>query len=746
MMRRRDFLRATLVTAGSVVVPTACSEEEGLPGACDVSENDSFFPQSVASGDPKPDSVVLWTRVAGGGHKTDLAVALVVALDEAFTQLVELKLASSNVATAGAGSTRVPVTARAEFDYCVKVKVSGLSPGTTYYYRFYYTTAEGCFSSRVGRTRTAPAPDADVPVRFAFVSGQDYVGRYFNALAALANQPIDFIVHLGDYIHETTGDPSAPLPAPQREVALSDVSGAITLEPAEGVEVHAARSLNNYRELYRTYRSDRALQRLHERFPMIVIWNDHEFSDDCHGATATYTNGRDQEEDKDRRKAANQAWFEYMPVDYRAGDGFRYDRSAEYPEDISIYRDFTFGKHVHLVMTDLRSYRADHLIPEDAFPGKIVMDQSSIQALLGETIPPYASRYADIDDDEYKDYRDALEAIAPTLGFDPNFGYKQGEGPRIISATYINEMVPILNEHREGEPLPLIDRTSMGFMDSGISYADLGKTDYFSALGSRYLVFKDAFDAVSQLAGDAQVMGEAQKAWFEDTIDESESTWTVWGSSCCISQLAIDLTMSTAEPLNRPYYLRSDGWDGFRAQRNEIITALANRGNAVAISGDLGAFLAGTPAVDTAPTTKIVEFAGAAVAASTLRATLAKQVASHPLKDAPEAGNIAETIETHLVNKGTKINPHLAFCKPDRNGFCIAEANADEFVVTMYQLPESALAEPLYEEADAAALEEQITIERFKTVKTPRGEPSELFHQSGDTWKKWSPDAVDWEQ
>ncbi|WP_433927913.1 alkaline phosphatase [Sorangium cellulosum] len=745
MMRRRDFLRATLVTAGSVVVPTACSEEDGLPGACDVNEDDSFFPQSVASGDPRPDSVVLWTRVLDGDHKTDLAVALVVALDEAFTQLVELKPGPSNVAVAGSGSTRAPVTARAEFDYCVKVKVSGLSPGTTYYYRFYYTTGEGCFSSRIGRTRTAPAPDADVPVRFAFVSCQDYVGRYYNAHAALANQQIDFIVHLGDYVYETTGDPSFQTPSEQRKVALSDVNGAIALASAEGVEYHAARSLNNYRELYKTYRSDQALQRLHERFPMIAVWDDHEFSDDCHGATATYFNGREPETDEDRRKAANQAWFEYMPVDYPAGDDFRYSKAAKYPDDITIYRDFTFGKHVHLVMTDLRSYRADHLIPEDAFPGKVVVNQAWLVEQFG-TPPPYASPYEDIDTLAEGRYRDLLVEIAPTFGFDPSLGYAQNERPRLISATFINAVVAKLNEQRE-EPLDPVDERLLPYMDLGISYADIGKTDYFSAFGSRHLVVKDAFDAVSLFTGDTPAMGEAQKAWFMKSVKESKSTWTVWGNEHCLSQLAIDLTMSATEPLNRRFYLSCDGWDGFRAERNEIIAALAERGNAVAITGDLRAFLAGTPAVDTAPTTKIVEFVGAAVSSSTLRSTLQKQVASHPLlKDAPSAGNIASNIEKLLVDSETKINPHLAFCKADSNGFCIAEANADEFVVTMYLLPESALAAPLYDEAGVAALEKQITFARFKTIKTAAGEPSDLYWEDGGTWRKWNPDAVGWDE
>ncbi|WP_437934927.1 alkaline phosphatase D family protein [Sorangium sp. So ce341] len=756
MMRRRDFLRATLVTAGAVVVPTACSEDEGVAGACDAHEDDAYFPQSVASGDPRPDSVVLWTRLVDSQQTADVSLALVIALDEAFTQLVTLTPTSSSAATVGSTSTRLSVIARAEFDHCVKVKVSGLSPGTTYYYRFYYTTGDGCVSSRVGRTRTAPAPDADVPVRFAFVSCQDYVGRYYNAYAALAREQLDFVVHLGDYIYETTGDPSIQTPSEERKVTFSDVNGAIAFEPAEGAPYYAARSLSNYRELYKTYRSDRALQRVHELFPMIAIWGDHEFSSECYGATATYFNGRQPETDVDRRKAANQAWFEYMPVDYPAGDDFSYDRTADYPQDITIYRDFTFGKHVHLVMTDLRTYRADHLIPEDGFPGKVIARQAELVAQLG-SLPEHAGNYIeDIDNHEQGLYATALEEAAPLLGFDPSLGFAQDESPRTVNASFVNAVVAKLNEQRPAEEqLPLITRMEFAGMDFGIAYVDLGKhvdftlekPDFYSAFGSRYFVVKETFDAASRFAydpstgSDAMVMGEAQLAWFKDTIKESKSTWKVWGNEYCLSQLAIDLTPSRAEddPLKRRFYLSCDGWDGFREQRNALLSEIATAGNVVAITGDLGAFLAGTPAVDRADAepAKIVEFVGAAISSATYQSRLQRQIASHPLlKHAMGAESIAVDIDNYLVEKGVPAptNPYLAFSNASSNGFCIAEANADEFVVSMHMLPADALAKPLYEEADAATLDGQITIARFKTTGG-----ADLHREEEGTWKKWSP-------
>ncbi|WP_437912075.1 alkaline phosphatase D family protein [Sorangium sp. So ce302] len=747
MMRRRDFLRATLVTAGSVVVPTACSDDGDAVGACDAHEDDGFFPQSVASGDPRHDSVVLWTRLIDSKQpQSDLNLALVVALDEGFTQLVVLNPSSDNVATVGSGSTQLRVTARAEFDHCVKIKVNGLSPGTTYYYRFYYITGEGCVRSRVGRTRTAPARGADVPVRFAFVSGQDYIGRYYNAYVALAKEELDFVVHLGGYIHETTGNPSLQAPPGQRGISFSDVDGAIAFQPAEGAAYHAAKSLSNYRELYKTYRSDRALQRVHELFPMIAVWGDHEFSDDGHGATAAYLDGREPETDEYRRKAANQAWFEYMPAEYPndpEGDEFRYDSAVEYPDDITIYRDFSFGKHVHLVMTDLRSYRADHLIPEDAFPGKVIARKVDIEDEFNEAeieaLAPYRSHYIE-DIDVLTRYKDALEIAAPLLGFDPLLGFAQNESPRPISASVVNEIVAKLNEQRpETEQVPLISASEMSFMDVGFAYADLGKTDYYSAFGSRHLVVKESFDPISRIALKADVergvvMGDAQRAWFKKTMEESRSTWKVWGNESPLSQLVLAHTTQPAEPeqesLTRHFYLSCDGWDGFRKERDELIGMLAAvEGNVVSITGELGAFLAGTAAVEGA-TAKIVEFGGAAISSATYRSVLTKQLASHPtLKGVLEAEDI------DIDDSMQKANPYLAFSNATSNGFCIVEANADEFVVSMHMIPEDALAAPLYDETGVAALDEQITIARYKT----RAAESELYWEDEGTWKQWIP-------
>jgi alkaline phosphatase D len=735
-MRRRDFLRATLVTAGSVVVPTACSDTSTDSGECSVHESGTYFPQSVASGDPKPDSVVLWTRVAGGNAQQDLSLSLIIALDEEFTQLVELTASSSAVLAAGEGSTRIVLTALAAFDHCVKVKVTGLSPGTTYFYQFYYATPEGCYSSPKGRTRTAPAPDADVPVRFAFVSCQDFIGRYYNAYALMAKEELDFVVHLGDYIYETTGDPSFQAEAGGRAIAFTDAGGAITLTSEDGTSYAAARSLSNYRELYKAYRSDPALQRVHARFPMIAVWDDHEFSNDCYGATANYLTG-EEEEDVDRRKAANQAWFEYMPVDYPAGDDFRYDPAVEYPKDIAIHRDFVFGAHVHLVMTDLRTYRADHLISEDAFPGEVIITSSDLGTAIGAE-PSSVSFFISTPDFADGTYEGALKKAAPLEGFDPSLATGR------INVNFINMVVERLNAAMPDEtPVKLIETADLAGQDTGLSYMDLGKTGYRSAFGSRYLVDKDGFDAYSKLLAGTDpdagvVMGAEQEQWFLKTLGESKSTWKIWGNSYTLSQLAIDLSESNVPaPYKRRYYLSCDGWDGFRDRRNALIKELAAFPNVVAITGDVHAFFAGTPAADDDPTKKIVEFVGSSISSTTFRSMLLSQVALDPVLSAAGAAAIVRSLEDRLRDAETKINPHLAFADARTNGFCIVEANADELVVSMVRIPEASLAEAHYEQPEAI---EGVTISRFRTEN---GKSNLQMDVDGE-WKTWDSAVLDW--
>ena len=196
---------------------------------------DDSFPQSVASGDPTADSVVLWTRVAMPDGDLPETVNLVVATDHGMANVVVSR----------------SIEVDPEYDGAVKVKVDGLMPYHDYYYQFGFGDA----MSTVGRTRTAPTPEMDVPVRFAVVYCQDYIGRYYNTYMKLLldhDEDIDFVVHLGDYVYETTGDPSFQDPTSDRRIEFEDTAGAIQLGTEENPN-YAAASLSNYRDLYRPH-------------------------------------------------------------------------------------------------------------------------------------------------------------------------------------------------------------------------------------------------------------------------------------------------------------------------------------------------------------------------------------------------------------------------------------------------------------------------------------------------------------
>src|SRR6188768_3288619 len=415
---RRRFLELTLISAGAALGSVACGADESARSV----DPEQIFPQSLASGDPRPTSVVLWTRVVDSERvQADLELSLELATDEAFTQLVSLD---------GAASRRL--LALAEFDHCVKTRVEGLTPGTEYFYRFSYVRAGARATTRVGRTKTAPDEDADVSVRFAVVSCQDYAGKYFHAYRKLATLELDVIVHLGDYVYETTADPAFQVADAARQVSFGRPEQALSLGSGRGA-YQAAQSLDNYRDLYRLYRADPDLQAVHERFPMIAIQDDHEFSDDCHGDVATYEDGRVDGTDTERRLAADQAWFEYMPVDLSQAPTQDWDERASFPDQLRYYRSFVFGRHVELVMTDLRRYRPDHLVPEDAFPGAVFLQQADLLSISEGTLPVDAIAYVDIDSYEGGIYQQALSENAERLGF------RASSIQGLISVPFIND-------------------------------------------------------------------------------------------------------------------------------------------------------------------------------------------------------------------------------------------------------------------------------------------------------------------
>ena len=385
---RRQFLKASLITAGSISTVSlvgggdSSSSSSSAPGSAGGKTDPAarYFPQSVASGDPRQASIILWTRIENlEAYSVDLQVASDSSFSE--TSIIVAADVTASLSTAN--------------DNCLKLKVTGLTEGTTYYYRFVIRDEETLIQpSRTGRFKTAGATTNESPVRFAALSCQDYIGRYYNTLFSLlgkAADDLDFVLHLGDYIYETTGDPSFQN-TQGRTVTFTHPEEALSIGEGNSTFL-AANSISNYRDLYKTYRSDELLQRVHEKFAFVNIWDDHEFSDDSWQDNGTYQGVETGEESASRKLAAAQAFFEYQPIDLD-GAGAELSGGADLGgmEDYSatnsvtanspVNRTLRFGKHVCLSLADYRTYRPDHLIPEDAFPGLVVMDQAALSQTL----------------------------------------------------------------------------------------------------------------------------------------------------------------------------------------------------------------------------------------------------------------------------------------------------------------------------------------------------------------------------
>jgi alkaline phosphatase D len=355
---RRDFLRlagVSLVTpyvlthadaAGAVTSTHAHTMNRFAINADNPPEN--VFGLSVASGDPAPTGVILWTRVNPEVWSADRQLAFEVAQDEQFQQVVTQGV----VQGADFGPER---------DHTVKIDLDGqLAPNQSYFYRFIYNET----ASRTGRCRTLPAEGEAVErVRFGVLTCQDYTNGYYGALAQLAQEEIDFVIHLGDFIYESSADPRFQrLPFPDRAVVLPS-----------GQSV--AFDLNDYRAIYRTYRSDRFFQMALEQHTWIVIWDDHETANDSYWDTDRdtlgapdhpYTKdaqfGNDPARLRQLKLDSQRAWVEYVPARVQQNE------SAPRPwEFLQIYRRFAFGNLLDLFMTDERTYRSPHPCGEGTF-------------------------------------------------------------------------------------------------------------------------------------------------------------------------------------------------------------------------------------------------------------------------------------------------------------------------------------------------------------------------------------------
>lgn len=690
-MDRRQFLSASL---GSwVVACSARTELESEPNTepsvvsrwpARLTTNEAAFPQSLASGDPKPNSVMLWTRAP----QAELVYAQ-VALDSEFTRLMPLEFEGDLVA-------EVPVGLTSHHDHCAKLRVQGLAPNTTYYYRFVIETPNGVRASRTGRTKTAPGPSDYATPRFAVLSCQDYSG-YYHALRRVVELEPDFFVHLGDYIYETTSDPSFQQAAGDREIVFRDLAGAKPIatpatETSPARQTLAARSLDNYRQLYQTYRSDPWLQQLHETTPIIAVCDDHEFAND---ATADRT-PLDNAKDPERRLHADRAWFEYLPVDYPEQPELE---TTPFPDNLRLYRDFRFGKHLHLVMTDLRRYRPPHLIAEDVFPGAVMVDETELLTVLGE-IPDLATPYVDLDSPALREVRDALAAAAPEWLLPSGvFSGKQ-------DLAYLNTWVERHTTEGRQPSLTALDEGSAS--GRGLCAIHTGKTDVESTFGTRYLVIQDAYELLARVrfaqsnGASERIMGQAQRDWFVETLQTSTATWKVWGNEYTFLRKIADLSALPLpdERLKHRFLLSVEDWDGAPNERLALLSELSRVSNLAIVTGDIHSFFVGKPGVETrAAAAEPLEFVCGAVTSATYSRLLSSLVQIEGFEDLAEAAAAILTLS----------NPHVAYNDLNSNGFAMVEVTPKTLEVTFHALPADKVLEP----ALSGALADHFTAQLF---------------------------------
>ncbi len=292
------------------------------------------FTLGVASGAPLPEGVVLWTRLApdpldgGGLPPAAIEVRWEVARDEGFRKIVR------------AGRT----IAEPQHAHSVHVEVNGLEPARWYWYRF----MAGNAVSATGRTRTAPTPGAAIDrLRFAFASCQQYEQGFYAAHRHMAEEELDLVVFLGDYIYESSW-------------------GRNHVRKHEGPEPY---TLEQYRNRYARYKSDADLQRCHAAFPWLVTWDDHEVDND-------YANDRSEDLDPNflvRRAAAYQAYWEHMPL-----------RRSALPAGprMQLYGRHDFGGLARFHVLDGRQYRDHQVCPRFGRGGSNVVSDLNCPSRL----------------------------------------------------------------------------------------------------------------------------------------------------------------------------------------------------------------------------------------------------------------------------------------------------------------------------------------------------------------------------
>lgn len=631
-MKRRDFLRLGGFLTASVATlgVTGCvfdDDSNGRTIPAPVTGAGWQFPQSIASADPQPDSVILWTRVVPpsivgptASSSTDIAIHLRV------TEADNSSALGSNTPLVGAliaGSRLLGVTvpAYAEFDNTVRHKLTGLEPGKVYYYQF----MAGTELSKVGRFKTAPAATESQDVKFIFISCQDWSANHWAAFSQMvaddttpANPDIDFVVHLGDYIYETDAYSSNDTETSHTAPVLP--AGA-TLP---GDTSKYAVELADYRYLYKLYRSDPRIQAVHERFPMIAVWDDHEFSDDSWQASETYTNTNNSQQT--RRRNANQAWFEFMPAD------ISFSAADTSFQNIRIYRDLKFGSVMHLIMTDERLYKSDHLIAETTLNppvtgaelGRInsrylapeetlkyienvkaaaTTDPLSNISILGSTQRQWWKNTMSSSTSTWKIWGNEVSLLRMGLNGTNAVAtlISVYEVPSLI--TEITNTAASTTSGNTPKASAIVGATRFGAdatvaasAADAIAISDSGggtDSDKTTAAINAGLTATQAAVAVSAFNSGQSGTTEAAETIAYVFMKADVQAYTV--NSIIFINSFFGSFVSLVSPFFKKFMLNADQWDGYRRERADLMNHLHNYGikNVVAVTGDIHAFFAG---------------------------------------------------------------------------------------------------------------------------------------------------------
>ena len=515
-LNRREFVQLAAAIGASLAWsgPARASRSNWV-------ERRDLFPEGVASGDPGPNSILLWTRRPFGSGERQL-LTVEVAEDEDFRKVV---------ATAPA-----PVLAAA--DWTSRVLVAGLKPVRTYWYRFADAAGNG---SRIGRTRTALLPDDDRRVTFAVVSCQNvnegalngYRRMIFEDERAAPADQLDFVLHLGDFIYEVVQYPDEVKTRYDRTIyEVARIEDGLKVS-----DFHIPLTVDGYRAVYRGYLHDPDLQDARARWPFVCMWDNHEFS--WQGWQSVLKAGAIEQPGQTVKVAANQAWFEYVPARVSAPSGslehfgppvvenvkideFDDDGLGVEPNNLAAinsltaYRALRFGRHLDLIVTDQHSYRspspfADPSLDElgdwadfnGMFPDAALQVLDGGRAFNGGN-PPAELRFGD------KSIANPQRAAPPQtiLGATQKAWFKQRLRQSTASWKVWGNSMGALEYRADPENLP--PGLTKKPWPKG-SFANLGGGDHSSAWAERTEIYDLVRDA--GITGFAVVSGDRHSFW-----------------------------------------------------------------------------------------------------------------------------------------------------------------------------------------------------------------------------------------